>query len=100
MFDHGLGGWEIIAILVLFMVLFGAKRLPESARSLGRSMRIFKSAVKGLHADDAQPARVTPQPDAVVQPAGSAAGNGRQRSATRSAPLTVPAAAGRRHGQR
>jgi len=74
MFDHGLGGWEIIAILVLFMVLFGAKRLPESARSLGRSMRIFKSEVKGLHDDDAQPARVTPQPDAVVQPAALPAG--------------------------
>lgn len=59
MFDHGIGGWEIVLILVLFMVLFGAKRLPDSARALGRSMRIFKSEVKGMHDDD-QAARPVP----------------------------------------
>jgi TatA/E family protein of Tat protein translocase len=34
------------------LVLFGAKRLPDSARSLGRSMRIFKSEMKEMKADD------------------------------------------------
>ena len=38
-----LGAREIIVLLVVVLVLFGAKRLPDSARSLGRSMRIFKS---------------------------------------------------------
>jgi TatA/E family protein of Tat protein translocase len=34
------------------LVLFGAKRLPDSARSLGRSMRIFKSEMKEMKSDD------------------------------------------------
>lgn len=42
----------IIVLLLLALVLFGAKRLPDSARSLGRSMRIFKSELKALEADD------------------------------------------------
>ena len=37
---------------MLFLVLFGAKRLPDSARALGQSLRIFKAETKGLRADD------------------------------------------------
>ena len=44
--------WHIIAILVVFIVLFGAKRLPDSARALGRSLRIFKSEVRELNQED------------------------------------------------
>jgi sec-independent protein translocase protein TatA len=51
------------------LVLFGAKRLPDSARSLGRAMRIFKAETHGLHDgdkdDDSQPAQsqaAPPQP--------------------------------------
>ncbi|MSZ35206.1 MAG: twin-arginine translocase TatA/TatE family subunit, partial [Actinobacteria bacterium] len=47
-----LGAREIIVLLVVVLVLFGAKRLPDSARSLGRSMRIFKSEMKEMKADD------------------------------------------------
>ena len=43
---------EIVILLVVVLVLFGAKRLPDSARSLGRSMRIFKSEMKEMKADD------------------------------------------------
>lgn len=43
-----LGGWHLIVLLVVVLLLFGAKRLPDSARSLGRSMRIFKAETKGL----------------------------------------------------
>ena len=39
-----LGAGEIILILVVFLLLFGAKRLPEFARSLGKSLREFKKA--------------------------------------------------------
>ena len=46
------GGWELILIVLVIMVLFGAKRLPEASRSLGRSMRIFKAETKGLRDDD------------------------------------------------
>jgi sec-independent protein translocase protein TatA len=41
-----------IPIVLIFALLFGAKRLPDSARQLGRSMRIFKSEMKELKADD------------------------------------------------
>jgi TatA/E family protein of Tat protein translocase len=41
-----LGPREIVILLIVVLVLFGAKRLPDSARSLGRSMRIFKSEMK------------------------------------------------------
>ncbi|MGZ4104053.1 MAG: Sec-independent protein translocase subunit TatA/TatB [Actinomycetota bacterium] len=45
-------GWpELIILLVLLLLLFGAKRLPEIGRSLGRGMREFRDATKGL-ADD------------------------------------------------
>jgi sec-independent protein translocase protein TatA len=36
-------GWHLVILLVLVVVLFGARRLPDAARSIGRSMRIFKS---------------------------------------------------------
>ena len=47
-----LGAREILVLLIVVLVLFGAKRLPDSARSLGRSMRIFKSEMKEMKADD------------------------------------------------
>ena len=47
-----LGPREIVILLVVVLVLFGARRLPDSARSLGRSMRIFKSEMKEMKADD------------------------------------------------
>jgi TatA/E family protein of Tat protein translocase len=47
-----LGPREIVILLIVVLVLFGAKRLPDSARSLGRSMRIFKSEMKDMKADD------------------------------------------------
>ena len=46
------GGWELVLVVLVIMVLFGAKRLPEASRSLGRSMRIFKAETKGLRDDD------------------------------------------------
>jgi len=46
------GGWELVLIVLVIMVLFGAKRLPEASRSLGRSMRIFKAETRGLLDDD------------------------------------------------
>jgi TatA/E family protein of Tat protein translocase len=47
-----LGPREIVILLIVVLVLFGAKRLPDSARSLGRSMRIFKSEMKEMKSDD------------------------------------------------
>jgi len=45
-------GAEWLIILVLILVLFGAKKMPEAARGLGRSLRILKAETKGLHDDD------------------------------------------------
>ena len=47
-----LGPREIVILLIVVLILFGAKRLPDSARSLGRSMRIFKSEMKEMKSDD------------------------------------------------
>jgi len=44
-------GWHLIIILVVVLLLFGYKRLPDAARSLGRSMRIFKSEVDTMRDD-------------------------------------------------
>ncbi|ASY13337.1 sec-independent protein translocase protein TatA [Candidatus Nanopelagicus hibericus] len=44
--------WHILVLAVVFLVLFGAKRLPDSARALGRSLRIFKSEVHEMNEDD------------------------------------------------
>lgn len=47
-----LGPLEILGILAVVILLFGAKRLPDVARGAGQSLRIFKSEVKGDGADD------------------------------------------------
>jgi sec-independent protein translocase protein TatA len=44
--------WHIAVFVVVMVLLFGAKRLPDAARSLGRSMRILKAETKGLAEDD------------------------------------------------
>ncbi|MCJ0906313.1 Sec-independent protein translocase subunit TatA [Rhodococcus sp. ARC_M6] len=43
--------WLIVAVVVV--ILFGSKKLPDAARGLGRSLRIFKSEVKEMQNDDA-----------------------------------------------
>ena len=42
---------HILILLIVVLVLFGAKRLPDSARSLGKSMKIFKSEMKDMKED-------------------------------------------------
>lgn len=42
-----------IGLIILGFLLFGAKKMPDAARGLGRSMRIFKSEIKGMQEDDA-----------------------------------------------
>ena len=48
----GLGPTEILLILLVLVLLFGAKKLPELARGSGRALRIFKAETKGLMDDD------------------------------------------------
>lgn len=58
----------LLVLVLLIVVVFGAKRLPDAARSLGRSMRIFKSEVKEMKEDgkDATPSSISPVEGKVV----------------------------------
>ena len=53
---HNIGVPEVVLILLLVILLFGANKLPETARGLGRSLRIFKAETRGLRDDDDEPA--------------------------------------------
>jgi sec-independent protein translocase protein TatA len=44
--------WLILVIVILFVLMFGSRKLPGAARSLGQSMRILKKEVSGLHEED------------------------------------------------
>jgi sec-independent protein translocase protein TatA len=55
------GPWEIILLLLLALLLFGAKRLPEIGRSMGRGMREFKDSVSGKDDRDDEPAELPMQ---------------------------------------
>ena len=46
------GGWEWLIIVGVLVLLFGVKRLPEMARSVGQSARVFKGEMKGLKDDE------------------------------------------------
>ena len=61
--------WKILIVAVVIIVLFGSKKLPSAARSLGQSMRILKKEVHGLHEDEPESRQA-----AVQAPAGITAG--------------------------
>ena len=48
LFLGGLGGWEIMIILLVVLVFFGANKIPEIARGMGRGIREFKDATKEI----------------------------------------------------
>ena len=48
----GIGVWEIVILLLVALLVFGPKRLPEMGRSLGRGMREFKESVTGRDDED------------------------------------------------
>ncbi|MDV8000198.1 Sec-independent protein translocase subunit TatA [Rhodococcus sp. IEGM 1408] len=57
--------WHWLIVLAVVLLLFGSKKLPDAARGLGRSMRIFKSEIKEMQNDD-KPAG-TEEPQALTQ---------------------------------
>jgi len=59
--------WHWIILLLVVVILFGSKRLPDAARSLGKSMRIFKSEVKELQSEQKGNAAVTPAQPPIQQ---------------------------------
>ena len=74
-----------VIVLLVALVVFGSKRLPDSARSLGRSMRILKAEAKGLKDDDVPIQPVAVQPVAPVTPVAAP---------VVAAPVVAPPAAG------
>ncbi|SIR89385.1 Sec-independent protein translocase subunit TatA [Williamsia sterculiae] len=69
--------WHWAIVLVVLVVLFGSKKLPEAARGLGRSMRIFKSEIKEMQNDgksdaekattDETPRQISPTPESDIK---------------------------------
>jgi sec-independent protein translocase protein TatA len=55
MFRNGLEPWHILIVAAVFVLMFGSKRLPDVARSLGQSLRIIKSETRAMRDDTARP---------------------------------------------
>jgi sec-independent protein translocase protein TatA len=69
---NGLQPWHLIILVLIVVLLFGAKRLPDAARSIGKSMKIFKAETKDMR--DEEPAAEPEKkelPAATVPPAGT-----------------------------
>ena len=59
----GISIWEVMILLIVLLLIFGAKRLPEMGRSLGKGMREFKDSITGSHDEQAElPARSADEP--------------------------------------
>jgi sec-independent protein translocase protein TatA len=62
-----LNGWHLVIILVVILLLFGATRLPALSKSLGQSMRIFRSETKAMQKEDAAAEAAEPAAPEVVK---------------------------------
>jgi sec-independent protein translocase protein TatA len=59
----GIGIWEILILLLVVLLVFGPKRLPEMGRSLGKGMREFKESISGNDVDDEVRRQELPPPE-------------------------------------
>ncbi|MBL1119047.1 Sec-independent protein translocase subunit TatA [Streptomyces sp. 110] len=59
MLRNGLEPWHLLIVAIVFILLFGAKRLPDTARSLGKSLRILKSETKAMKEESGQGAEAS-----------------------------------------
>ncbi|MDQ3764959.1 MAG: twin-arginine translocase TatA/TatE family subunit [Actinomycetota bacterium] len=55
-------GWELLLLLGVLVLLFGATKLPTAARAIGQSMRIFKAETKGMRSEDEATSPAPQQP--------------------------------------
>jgi TatA/E family protein of Tat protein translocase len=69
----GISIWELMILLIVLLLIFGAKRLPEMGRSLGKGMREFKDSVSGVEeaVTTPTPTTTTPAPPAELPSASS-----------------------------
>jgi sec-independent protein translocase protein TatA len=77
----GIGIWELLILLLVLLLVFGPKRLPEMGRQLGKGMREFKDSVTGDGKDDdlAVPPAESLPPAEPAAPAAPAASESRER---------------------
>jgi sec-independent protein translocase protein TatA len=65
----GIGIWEILILLLVLLLVFGPKRLPEMGRQLGKGMREFKDSISGSGKDDEDEYRSElPPPEPTAEP--------------------------------
>ena len=83
--------WKILIVAVVIIVLFGSKKLPAAARSLGQSMRILKKEVHGLHEDEPEPRPPGAQPAAQAPAELTAGASGGLPAAAAAAEASRPA---------
>ncbi|MGH3834744.1 MAG: Sec-independent protein translocase subunit TatA [Pseudonocardiaceae bacterium] len=77
-------GWELVLLLGVLVLLFGATKLPGAARAIGQSMRILKAETKGMRSED-EATQPTSQPTS------------QQQSLPPSGPATTPVEEPQRH---
>ncbi len=73
-FIEGIGGPELMMIMFIVLLLFGANRLPELARGIGKSVREFKKAASGVEDEvrrvmEEEPVKPAPKPRGAIQQA-------------------------------
>lgn len=84
---QSVGIWEVLLLLLVLLLVFGPKRLPEMGRSLGRGMREFKESITGEDVEQEEAAAaLTEQSSVPTAPAAESA-------PAQSAPVTEPAPA-------
>ncbi|CAM3954464.1 Sec-independent protein translocase subunit TatA [Janibacter anophelis] len=85
-----LGPTEIILILLVILLLFGFKKLPDAARSIGKSARVFKAEVNEMKEEDRQreEAKKARQVDSTATSDGDATDEAKPRTDNQSGPLS------------
>ncbi|MGV9389511.1 Sec-independent protein translocase subunit TatA [Streptomyces olivaceus] len=73
MLRNGLEPWHLLIVAIVFVVLFGSKKLPDMARSLGKSARILKSEAAAMKSDGGPAAGTRDEAEPVVRPGGGPA---------------------------
>jgi sec-independent protein translocase protein TatA len=66
-------GWELVLLLGVLVLLFGASKLPGAARAIGQSMRIFKAETRGMRSESEGEATPPTSPQQSLPPSGPAA---------------------------
>jgi TatA/E family protein of Tat protein translocase len=82
----GISIWELLILLIVLLLIFGAKRLPEMGRSLGKGMREFKDSVTGV---EESVTTTTPTPTRVELPSAESRTDTHDESETRAERETV-----------